>query len=313
MDIDMDYIVKLYSILKGNGLDKKELDAFIKTKGGKKFIKYEGGRDRKTSRKRMERELGRVVADKNYEDEYRFNNIRSRLDQLKRDMDYIENNRGCIIDEALSKVYKIVPRHMTVKANIYLYAGGTNAGFTLNRRNVFINYGKYIGRMNDFIGILSHELYHCRRIPLENRIKCLLSLGSRWKRAIYEIIGRSIEEGIACLVQHGPVLKNDDLINGLTRRNLLLRKGQFDLLSNILLDIKGNKLDYETISKLNMYIIGYHIISTIYNWEGILILDHWTEHLRYDQIMKRYINICEDKDMATGFTREIEEWILKMD
>lgn len=130
---------------------------------------------------------------------------------------------------------------------------------------------------------------------------------------MYGVIGRSIEEGIACLVQHGPTLKRDDWINGLTRRNLLLCKGEFDLLNDILLDIKKDSLDYERLSQLNMYIIGYHIISTIYKQDGVLVLDHWTEHLRYGQIMKRYISICRGGDMATGFTGEIEEWILKMD
>lgn len=313
MDIKTDCIVELYNILKQDTFDKKAFNDFLKTKGGRGFLEHERSRHKGWDKKDLKEELRRVIIDNNYEDEYEFHKIKRDIFQLKEDIDYIEKNYNVIIDSALKEVYKIVPHHMNIKSSIYLYAGGVDGGFTINRRKAFINYGKYIDKRDDFIDILGHELYHCRKISLENRIKYLFRIGFKSERAMYEVVGKLIEEGIACLVQHGPILKKDDPVNALTRRNLLLRKEEFDLLNHILLSIKSNRLDYEKMAKLNIYIIGYHIISTIYNSEGVLILDHWTENLRYAEIIKKYIEICNENNVGSGFTQEVEEWILYRD
>ena len=309
MDINMDYIAQLCNILEHKTLNRGAFDALIKTRGGRRFLEYESKCRSEVNGEDIHRELSRVIVEDGYRDRYQFHRVKEVLVQFKRDIEYIRNNHRYMVDTALRKVYRIVPKHMAIKAKIYLYIGGIDGGFTLNRKDIFINYGQYIGRMDDLIGILSHELYHCRQILLEDRIKYMLRLGFRVKRSIYEVMGRIIEEGIACLIQYGPVLQKDDPINGLTRRNLLLRRREFNLLNNILLDIGGAGLDYEKISQLNIYIIGYHMISTIYNSEGVLILDHWTEYLEYKQIIGMYMEVCQNDGIGTGFTGEVEKSI----
>ena len=129
-------------------------------------------------------------------------------------------------------------------------------------------------------------------------------------RLTYEIIGKSIEEGIACLVQHGAILTSDDPIGTLTKRNLILSKEEFDRLNHILLSIKHDTFNYKDVVKLNIYVIGYHIVSTIYKTEGVLILDDWTIGLEYKRIIKKYIEVCNMNNIPSGFTREVVEWII---
>lgn len=145
---------------------------------------------------------------------------------------------------------------------------------------------------------------------MKNRLIFLLKMILKVNPLIYKIIGKAMEEGIASLIQHGGKLRRDDPTGTLTKRNLMLVKEEFDLLNCILLDIKHNRYDYKKISKLNIYVIGYYIISTIYNIEGVLVLDDWTVNLKYKRIIKKYIEVCDANGISSGFTDEILEWIM---
>ena len=310
MTLHIESMKFLANILEQNTFDKKEFNKFIKTKGIRGFLEHQKCIDSSVNIKNIEEELRKVVLDKNYKDKYEFYWIKENISQLYKDMEYIKKNEKQIIDKALRKVYKIVPKDMAVKPNIYFYSGGIDGGFTINRRKIFINYGKYIGLREEFIKILSHEIYHSRTIPVKSRLIFLLKMISKDNPLICEIIGKVMEEGIASLVQHGGILKADDPIGTLTRRNLTLIKEEFYLLNHILLDIKNKNYDNKKVSKLNIYVIGYHIVSKIYITEGVLILDDWTVNLKYESIIKKYIEICNANKMSSGFSDEVLEWII---
>ena len=310
MTLNIDSIKSLANILEQRTFDKKEFNKFIKTKGIKEFLDHQRSIDSSINIKSIEEELRKIVLDKNYMDKYEFYLIRENITQLYKDIEYIRQNGKQIIDQALKEVYKIVPEYMTVKSNIYFYIGGIDGGFTVNRKKVFINYVRYMGLGEELIKILSHEIYHSRNIPIKNRIIFLLKMVLKANPLIYETIGKAIEEGVASLVQHGGNLKTDDPIGTLTMRNLTLVKKEFDLLNHILLDIKNNKYNRKKASELNIYVIGYHIVSKIYNTEGVLILDDWTVDLKYEAIIKKYIEICNTDKTPTGFNDEILEWII---
>ena len=305
----MDSIISLSNILKQNTFNEKEFNRFIKTKGTQGFILHQKNMGNEINIETIKKELNKVIVDESYQDRYDFYLIKRNIKKIHEDIKYIKENGELIVNKALKEIYKIVPKDMKISTNIYLYIGGTDGGFTINRRKVFINYGKYIGQSEELIKILSHELYHSRHLSLKNRLILMFKMISKTNRFIYESIGKSIEEGIACLVQHGSFLKKDDPIGTLTRRNIVFIKDELDLLNNILLNIKNDQLRYKDIRKLNIYVIGYHIVRTVYNNEGVFVLDDWTVNLEYRKIMRKYVEICKKKDLISGFTKEIEEWI----
>ena len=310
MGFQLDSIKFLASILQQDTFNKKEFNKFIKTKGTKGFLAHQKRINSKINIKSMEEELRKVVLDKDYKDIYEFYLIKQNINQINEDIKYIKKNEKQIIDQALKEVYKIIPKDISVRFNVYFYSGGIDGGFTVNRKKIFINYGKYIGLREEFIKILSHEIYHSRNIPLKNRLIFLFKMILKGNPLTYEIVGKIMEEGIASLIQHSGKLRMDDPTGTLTKRNLILVKEEFDLLNCILLDIKYNRYDYKKISKLNIYVIGYYIISSIYNTEGVLALDDWTVNLKYKRIIKKYIEICNANRISSGFTDEILEWII---
>ena len=306
----MDSIISLYNILKQDIFDEEGFNKFIKTKGTRGFLEHQKNIDGRLNIEEIRDEVKRVVLYENYKDKYEFYLIKEDIEKLYKDIYYIQKNEEQIIAQALHRVYKIVPKDMIVSSNIYLYGGGMDGGFTINRKKVFINYGKYIGHREEFIKVLSHELYHSRNFSIKSRFIFFLKMFLNTNRLTYEVIGKSLEEGIACLVQHDAILKTDDPVGTLTKRNLILLKEEFDRLNDILLKIKSGKGTHRDIKTLNIYAIGYHIVSTIYNAEGVLPLDDWTLNLEYARIVEIYIETCNSCNIPSGFTKEIEEWIV---
>lgn len=309
MALNIDCILILAKMFDKNTFDDKLFDRFLNTKATKVFLQHENSIGKNVNKDEIKAALKKIVKNTGYKDKYKFYLIKSNLNQLKTDIQYLQDHGKMIIKLALKKVYKIIPDEMRVNANIYLYSGGTDGGFTISRRDIFINYGNYIGKRKEFINILSHELYHSRNIPLTNRIRFAWKLVKERNRVIYELFGKSIEEGIACLVQHGPILESDDLTGNLTKRNLLLSKIQFDILNNILLNIKFGMVQKYKIEDLNIYVIGYIIVSTIYSKEGVLALDEWTINLEFRRIITKYIEICNKRNIPSGFEDEVIEWV----
>ncbi|HSH34938.1 DUF5700 domain-containing putative Zn-dependent protease [Schnuerera sp.] len=309
--INTDCIQLIIEILEKDFLDEKLYNIFIKTKGARGFLEHQSCIDNSIAKAKIKEELKKIIKDEYYEDEYEFYKLRKSLNQLKLDIQYINENADLLIKIALKKVYKIVPREMPIRYNIYLYSGGDDGGFTINRKKIFINYGKYIGEREEFINILSHEMYHSRKLPIRNKIIFLSKIMVKENRLLYETIGKSIEEGIACLVQHGPNLKKDDLSGNLTKRHLLVARDDFETLNNILMKIKSSKTLGREYNRLNIYVIGYLIVSIIYKEKGVLILDDWTINLNFRRIIEEYVELCNRNGVSTCINNEIAKWLVK--
>lgn len=311
MVINIESIELLIKILEKEFLDETLYNLFIKTKGIKGFLDHQNSFGKIIERDYIKKELIKVIEDKHYEDEFEFYKLKNNIEQLKLDTLFISENNDIIIQTALKKVYKIVPKEISIRSNIYLYCGGIDGGFTINRNDIFVDYGRFIGKREDFIKILIHEMYHSRKLSIENRIIFLFKLITKKNRLLYEIIGKTIEEGIACLAQHGPILQKDDLTGNLTKRQLLLAKEQFELINRILSNIKSGRTYNKVSSHLNIYVIGYLIVSLIYREKGVFILDDWTISLNFRRIIKEYVELCDEKGIPSGFDDEIAEWLTK--
>ncbi|QQY78889.1 hypothetical protein EDD65_10442 [Keratinibaculum paraultunense] len=311
MKLNMDSLIAFEELIRENTFDNKKFKKFTSTKGFRGFLEHECLiNNMETNAKSVNEEIKNMMKFQNYKDRYGFYKVRDNLFQLRDDIKYIETNKRNILDKAIDKTYKIVPSDMSLNINIYLYIGGNDGGFTLGRKKIYINYAKYIGNINEFIKIISHELYHSRNISFKNRFIFFIETLFTANVLAHKTISKIIEEGIACLVQHGPYLISDDPTGTLTKRSLLLLKNEFEILNQIILkEYKGIK-EPKNIEKLNIYTIGYHIITTIYDKEGVLILDDWTKNLKHRRIIQKYIEICNNDDIVSGFDCEVEKILI---
>ena len=307
MKLNIDSLVAIRNFLQKDYFDEKNYKQLIKTKGMKGFLEYENALGRDIN---IGEELEKLIYNEDYRDKYGFYIAKKRLKELEKDIDYIKKHENYILAEAIKNVYKIIPNDMKLNCKIYLFIGGNDGGFTVNRNKIYINYGKYINNMEEFIKVLSHELYHSRDISLRIRLLSLFKMLCSNNGRIYQIMGKIMEEGMASLAQHGAILKNNDPAGTLNSRDLLLIKYEFELLNKILLDIKNNNSYYKGLKQINLYAIGYYIVSTIYNTEGVLILDNWTVELKYEDIIKKYSEICNTREISSGFNKNILNLII---
>lgn len=309
MAIDVEFLVVIAEMLSKDTFDDKLFEKLMRTRGAKAFLEQEGFLGRKVNVSDIKNEMIKLLQQEDYEDKFQFYRIKKNITRIRDDIEYLRKNRALILEKALEKVYKIVPEEMDIRTEICLYVGEYGGGFTINRNWVLINYGKYIGHKEEFVNILSHELYHSRVIPLRYKINFLFKSILKKRRDAYNLLGKIIEEGIACLIQHGAILNRDDLSGNLTRRNLSHTKEQFEILNRILLDMRYGKFDKKCLKKINVYSLGYLMVTTIYNEMGVLPLDSWTMNLDFRGIIMTFNKLCVEKNLPYGFYPEAIEWL----
>lgn len=311
MKINLDGIKLLEEIIAEDRLNYDKLVDFTKTKAMKAFMEHEESFHRQINKSILIEELIKSIKDEYYMDKYGFYILKENRDVFRKSLKDIEKNQTMILERALSNVYKFVPNTMKIRPNIYIYAGGIDGGFTIYRKNIFINYIKYFNSLEDFIEVISHELFHCRDISLGNKFKNLY-IDSTYDKNIYKVLGKVLEEGIACLIQHGNILKKDDPVGTLTKEKMDGIYERFQDLNNILLDIKENSLSSLRINTLDTYPIGYHIAKTLYDLLGKEALLPWIERYDYSILIKSYIEAMRQMEGGSGFTNEIENWLLHL-
>lgn len=307
MKIKIEGIKLLLEIIEDNSISYNRLVEFTKTKAMKVFIEHERSFDRDISRTMIIKELIELKKKEEYKDKYGFYILKENLSILKDNLLYIEENCDKIISGALENVFKIVPRDIKIQRNIYLYAGGIDGGFTVYRKDIFINYINYFNNLEEFIKVISHELFHCRNISLSNKFKNLFldNLNSKY---IYEILGKILEEGIACLIQHGEVIEKDDPVGTLTKEKIKLIDKKFEELNSVLLKIKEGNID--GLGSVDIYSIGYYMVSSLYKFYGKEAILPWVEMYDYKKPIKSYIKASREIRGESGFNVEIEKWLL---
>lgn len=311
MKINIEGIKLLEKIFEDNYLNYDTLIKFTKSKGTKGFIDHEKSFNRDISKSKIIAELIKLEEDNEYKDIYDFYILRENVSRLKEALLYIDKNGEMIINESLSKVYNFIPKNIKIQPNIYLYAGGIDGGFTVYRKDIFINYIKYFNNLEEFTKVISHELFHCRLVSLNNKFKNLF-IDNINNRHTYEILGKILEEGTACLIQHGSVLEKDDPIGTITKEKMKLIGKKFSQLNYILLGIREGNINYLEMEKLDIYSLGYYIASSLYNFYGKEILLPWIEKYDYKKPIKSYIQAMRQTGNNSGFTKEIEGWLLQL-
>lgn len=311
MKINIEGIKLLEEILEDSYIDYNKLVLFTKSKGIKGFIEHERSFGRNISKSLIIEELIKLKRDKDYKDKYGFYILRENISIFKKEILYIEENEEKIISEALDKVYKFIPKDTKIRPNIYIYVGGMDGGFTVYRKNIFINYIKYINKPQEFVKIISHELFHCRTFSLGNKFKSLFTDNFN-NPYIYEVLGKIFEEGIACLIQHGNILEEDDPAGTLTKEKIRMIEKKIRDLDYLLLGIKQGDINYFRIEILDIYAIGYYMTNSLYDFYGKEALLPWIESCDYKKLIKSYIKAAKKTKKSSGFTKEIERWLLEL-
>lgn len=303
MDIIIDF-------LKESSFDEKKFIKYIYSPQMKIFLKHEKRLNRYTDKEIVEEELKKVFSNKKYEDAYGFSTLKKNIFQLEKDIEYIKENEKKITERACKEVYKYLPKELEINPDIILYIGGLDGGFATFTKDVYINIGRYIGKLKEFEKVLAHEFYHARRISVKRKLSLFFKINFYPEKGMYSTLGRILEEGIACLVQHGTNFKIDDPIGTLTNRDMFLSKEHFKILNESMISIKNGDPDYGKIYRINVYVLGYIISKTIYENGDKSILDEWTVNFNYIKPIRRYIEICKKNKRHSGFYREIEDWLL---
>jgi len=297
-------------LLDSTYFDEKKFKKYMHSKVGKIFLNHEIELRRKISPLIVEQEIKMIFDNPKYKDLYGFYILKENMELVKKDLEYIRCNEEDIISKVLEQIYIYIPKWVEIKPDITLYVGGVDGGFATFTKDVYINYIKYIGNLKEFKKVLAHEFYHARRVPINKKIKLFLKMSFYINRAKYDSLGRIFEEGIACLIQHGVNFETDDPVGTLTNRDILLKKEHFEILNEALFSIKHNNPDYNLIYKINVYVIGYIISKTIYEYKGSITLDEWTINFNYEALIQKYIEICKESGIASGFDRELEKWLI---
>lgn len=308
MVINIDGVKYAIELLDNTYFDKKKYKKYIYSKGGKIFLSHESELGRNTNVSILEREINRIFEDPKYRDSYGFYILKANLKNAIDDIEYFKRNEKEILAQVLCQVYQYIPKQIKINPDIILYVGGVDGGFATFTKNVYINYLKYVGNLNEFKKILCHEFYHARQIFLYKKLELILKMSYN-NRPMYELLGRICEEGIACLIQQGLNFKVDDPVGTLTNRDITLRVEHFNDLNNALYSIKNISPNYSLIYNLNVYVIGYIICKTIYEYGDCYPLDEWTCNLNYEAIINKYIDVCKEQGFQTGFEEDIENWL----
>lgn len=311
MKIYSEGIKILIRIFEDDEINYEDSIEFTKTKAMKAFIKHEKSFGKNISRNIITEELIKLKIDNGYKDNYSFYILKENISLVKKEILYMEENEDKIIKGALDKVYDFIPKDIKIQSNIHLYAGGIDGGFTVSRKDIFINYIKYFNNLDEFVKVISHELFHCRLISLNNKLKNTF-IDNINNKYIYEILGMILEEGIACLIQHGIILGEDDPAETLTKAKMNKIDKKLEQLNNILFEIKDGNIDHSMLKTLDIYTIGYHIASSLYGFYGREVLLPWIENYNYKEMIKSYIEVTREKGQNSGFTKEVEKWLLQI-
>lgn len=307
--INIDAVKFLKEVLEGD-ISYGKLRKLTRAKAMKKYIEYERTINKGIDEFKLMEEIIKLKIYEGYKDRFELHILKDNLPFFVKELENIKQEEREIIQKALKKVYEIIPEHVEIHPKIYLYAGGIDGGFTLNRKEIYINYIKYLSNSEELIKIISHELFHSRKIHPKIKFIRYFKLNTK-DIYLYELFGKIFEEGIALLIQHGPVLKKDDPVGSLTKGKLSLVDKEFENLNNLLWRIKGGA-KYIDIKTVDYYILGYFMVSFLYDFYGKEILLPWILELDYIPLLKSFIKGVKKKENTVMFSEEIENWMMNL-
>ena len=284
--------------------------SFINTKPIRSFIEHENSFHRYLNREKLLKTIKEMKV-YNKIDEYGFYKLNNNKKTYKESLKYIKLNENEILNKSIEKVYSIVPKHILMEYNINFYLGGNDGGFTINRKDIYINYLQYYENMEELIKVLSHEIFHCRPNVQQNKFKDIFNKNID-EVYLFQVLGRILEEGLATFIQHGEKLLIDDPVNTLTKEKLKDIDLKFYELNNILLGLKSRNTRLLKDKFIDVYPLGYHIICRLHKYDKIESSFSWIERYQYKETIKAYITISRENKIPSGFTEEIETWLLNM-
>lgn len=310
MLINYDALDQFNLILNKNIVYESSMITFLNTQAMRSFIDHENSYHRYVNKDKLLKIIKEMKVH-NKIDEYGFYKLNSNKKIYKDVLDYIKINEKEILNQALGKVYTIVPQHILLNYNVNFYIGGNDGGFTINRKDIYINYLQYYENMEELVKVLSHEIFHCRPNVQQNKIKDIFNKNIE-EVYLFQVLGRILEEGLATFIQHGEELLIDDPVKTLTQEKLNNIDLTFNELNTILLGVKNRNSRLIKDRFIDIYPLGYYIVCRLNESNKIDTCFSWIERYEFKEPIKTYISICKSTHTKSGFTEEIEDWLLKL-
>ncbi|PHS32061.1 MAG: hypothetical protein COA82_09625 [Alkaliphilus sp.] len=274
--------------------------------------------NRKSNSKIFKKELNKVLQDKDYKGSYRLSEIKENNDDIEELITYFKTNRDSINEKIMTTVSRYIDSENFDKINVILYAGGSDYGFCLLPKNLYINVGMFIKNTEAMIATLSHEMYHARKIKYFSYIKLYCSKVFTKEKHFNIIFSEIIEEGIAALIEYGTehqyydnsIVSLEELENAREYFGILndvvLRISEMTSAGQVKLEMKNYRRKRGNLC----YVVGYILAKRVYDEVGTKGLNIWSKNYLCKEFMKKYLLSCKKNGIKSNFDPIIEETIM---
>ena len=318
ININTKLISKLTYILKQERYNDKLCKDYLKSIAVKGIFFHDRLLYRESSCKAFKTELKNALNKNKYKEQYNLLYIKENILKIEELVSYINKHESKIEIEIIERLSEFITLESFKKVNILLYAGGVDYGFCLIPRNIYLNVSYYANNLSGLISTLAHETYHAReRNVFKYLMSCYANISPQ-KRYTLIVLREVFEEGIASLIEYG--LSYDYNSNSIiTPEDLIESRKYFNRLNDILEIIIRNTSakcirehieKYRKIRGKTSYVAGYIIAKDVYLKAGIKGLDIWSKRFDFKTFIQTYIIACKKNNKETGFTPEVENWLL---
>lgn len=304
----------LIQILDGESFNEKLFQRFISCEYFKAFMEHEKELGRKTSEESIKENIKLALNGVNgINESYGFDYILKYKAEIKSKINEMENRSKELEELIRKRVGKYAPLDIYEdNFTINIYGGGVDYGFSQNDVECYINLALLADKIEYLEDTMAHEYYHSRRRKAEIQ-PYDFSKENYLKTLMYHIM----EEGIATLVQFEYEKKYDGFAF-VSKERFDKKLEYFNNLDNCIRECEiNNNYSTQAISQyfqdsIPNYVIGYSIGQTLFKEGGKQGLELWNRNCDYIGSFKNYINISRKNELNSGFSKEVEEYLLSL-
>ncbi len=311
MNLRFEGLETLIQIFEEDSFNEELFVEFINCEQFKGFIEHEKNLHRQTSEESIKSCLKLTLAGSGAKETYGFNYIAKYKSQIKDKISELRNNSKEIQQVLRERISRYAPLDIYEdNFTIHIYGGGWDYGFSEKDGECYINLALLADDIEFLEDIMAHEYYHSRRREAEIQ-PYDFTKENYLKTFMYHIM----EEGVATLVQFEYEKKYDGFAF-ISKERFDKRLEYFQNLDNCIRECEiKNNFSNEAVfgyfqDSIPNYIVGYYIAQVLFQEEGKGGLELWNRNCNYVDSFKKYINILRCKGLGSGFSMEVEDYIL---
>ncbi|WP_160680681.1 DUF5700 domain-containing putative Zn-dependent protease [Clostridium sp. C8-1-8] len=301
----------LIEMLEKDYFDEQLFDEFTSCEQFDTFMLHEKELLRKTTKDSIRANLIAVLEGKDTKECYQFDYILKYKDIIKGKLNELKNNASEIEQLILKRIDRYAPLDLfNDNFTIHLYGGSWDYGFSIKTSESYINLSSLAGQLEFLEDIISHEYYHSRK-----RLGEVPEYDFSREEYLRTIMYNIMEEGTATLVQ----FEYEKKYEGFSFISKERFDKKFEYIRNLDTCIRQCELENNYSEQIVMeyfkdsvpnYIVGYWIGQVLFKEGGKKGLELWTCSCDYIGCFKQFINILRRDGTYSGFSREVEDFIL---